>query len=194
MPGIEPGPLGEKQECYLCAMLYRSLKVQLHLYLECHCNRVTLFQLIRFLHGTFFLRQLCRFLRSRSRVKFWTASICQDELPFKFCQQLLDFCQLISFCSRHLFWLLKKKFVSSRNVWLLISCVRLRWAAMFFLLAIPGLFFFIFVFSELQLTNICIEINEKLWRWWDSNHGSLMSEVTALPTAPQTRPKLGSDG
>ena len=106
----------EKKEWYLCAMLqprhppYRSFKVQLHLYLECHCNRVTLFQLIRFLPGTFFLRQLCRFLRSRSRVKFWTASICQDELPFKFCQQLLDFCQLISFCSRHLFWLLKKNF------------------------------------------------------------------------------------
>ena len=130
MPGIEPGPLGEKQECYLCAMLYRSLKVQLHLDLECHCNRVTLFQLIRFLHGTFFLRQLCRFLRSRSRVKFWTSSICQDELPFKFCQQLLDFCQLISFARATYFGFLKKKFDSSRNARFLINCVRLRWAAM----------------------------------------------------------------
>ena len=52
--------------------------------------------------------------------------------------------------------------------------------------SIPGLFFFIFVFSGLQLTD------NYVWRFycqcWDSNHGSLVSEATARPTVPQPRP------
>ena len=49
-------------------------------------------------------------------------------------------------------------------------------------MAIPGLYFFIFVFS-IQLT-----INK--WSMQlDSNHGPLISEATALPTEPQPLPQ-----
>ena len=52
-----------------------------------------------------------------------------------------------------------------------------------FLLAIPGLFFFIFVFSiQLLLNKIC---------WWlDLNRGSLVSEATPLPTESQPLPNF----
>ena len=49
--------------------------------------------------------------------------------------------------------------------------------------AIPGLFFFIFVFSIVQLVDKILLI--KFCRCLDSNRGSLVSEVTALPTEPQ---------
>ena len=54
--------------------------------------------------------------------------------------------------------------------------------------AFPGLFFFIFVFAGLQLTDNYIQIQIYHCRCWDSNHGFLVSEATALPTAPQPRP------
>ena len=44
---------------------------------------------------------------------------------------------------------------------------------------IPGLFFIIFV--SFSLVN-------KIWQWLESNHGSLVSEATARPTAPQPLP------
>ena len=47
-----------------------------------------------------------------------------------------------------------------------------------FMWAIPGLFFFIFVFSIQSIVN-------KICRSLDSNRGSLVLEVTALPTEPQ---------
>ena len=50
----------------------------------------------------------------------------------------------------------------------------------------PGLFFFISVFTELQVTDKF----EKPCGCWDSNHGTLMTEATALPTAPQPRPNV----
>ena len=51
--------------------------------------------------------------------------------------------------------------------------------------AIPGLFFFIFVFS------IQMKVNNdqyKFRRWLDSNRGPLVLEATALPTEPQPLP------
>ena len=52
----------------------------------------------------------------------------------------------------------------------------------FFKWAHPGLFFFIFVFSIISnwQINFC--------QCWDLNHGSLVSEATALPTVPQPQP------
>ena len=47
-----------------------------------------------------------------------------------------------------------------------------------FIWAYPGLFFFIFVFP-IQLI---------ILKWLDSNHRSLVSEATALPTEPQPLP------
>ena len=60
----------------------------------------------------------------------------------------------------------------------------------FFKLAFPGLFFFIFVFSGLQLTDNYVRIQIYHCRCWDSNHGSLVSEATTLPTVPQPRPYI----
>ena len=50
-------------------------------------------------------------------------------------------------------------------------------------MAIPGLFFFIFVFSKQLIVN-------KICRWLDLNHRSLVSEVNALPTEPQPLPNF----
>ena len=51
-------------------------------------------------------------------------------------------------------------------------------------LDIPGLFFFVFVFSvQWQLTML-----KKLPQWRDSNHGPLVSEATASPTEPHHCP------
>ena len=52
--------------------------------------------------------------------------------------------------------------------------------------AIPGLFFFIFIFSIQLIVNAWI----KFRRWLDSNHGPLVSEATALPTEPQPLPNI----
>ena len=53
--------------------------------------------------------------------------------------------------------------------------------------AIPGLFFFIFVFT-IQLVVIECSIY-KFCQWLESNRKSLVLEVTALPTAPQPMPE-----
>ena len=63
---------------------------------------------------------------------------------------------------------------------------------LFFKRAFPGLFFFIFVFSGLQLTDTHVRKQIYHCRCWDSNHGSLVLEATALPTAPQPRPSLSN--
>ena len=47
-------------------------------------------------------------------------------------------------------------------------------------------FLFIFVFST-KLSNT-VDASKKMFRLLDSNHGSLVSEATALPTAPQPLP------
>ena len=39
---------------------------------------------------------------------------------------------------------------------------------------------------------ICTDIFEKLCQCWDSNNGSLMSEATALPAAPQPWPQFSN--
>ena len=52
----------------------------------------------------------------------------------------------------------------------------------------PSIFYFIFVFSELQLTDCRFKILYCLC--WDSNHGSMVSEATALPSVPQPMPSL----
>ena len=52
-------------------------------------------------------------------------------------------------------------------------------------MVIPGLFFFIFVFS-IQLT--VNNVQNKFCRWLDSNREPLVSEVTTLPTEPQPLP------
>ena len=54
----------------------------------------------------------------------------------------------------------------------------------FFKWAIPGIFFFIFVFSK-QLT-----VNNVKYTRRDSNRGPLVLEVTALPTEPQPLPDV----
>ena len=51
-----------------------------------------------------------------------------------------------------------------------------------FKISIPGLFFFIFVFSIKLTVNFC--------RWLDSNRRPLELEATALSTEPQPLPKL----
>ena len=48
----------------------------------------------------------------------------------------------------------------------------------------PDSFFFIFVFSN-QFIQLIVN---RICRWPDSNHRSLVLEVTALPTEPQTLP------
>ena len=50
--------------------------------------------------------------------------------------------------------------------------------------AIPGLFFFIFVFSIQLIVNKFIKFRQ----WLDSNRGPLVSEATPLPTEPQPLP------
>ena len=52
--------------------------------------------------------------------------------------------------------------------------------------AIPGLFFFIFVFSTQWTVNKCLV---KVCQCLDLNCGSLVSEATALPTEPQPLPQ-----
>ena len=51
---------------------------------------------------------------------------------------------------------------------------------------IPGLYFFIFVFSTQLTVNKCLM---KVCRWLDSNRGSLVLQVTTLPTEPQQLPQ-----
>ena len=48
------------------------------------------------------------------------------------------------------------------------------------------------LFLYFRLFWIAIDINafKKLCQCWDSNHGSLMSDATSLPTAPQPRPQF----
>ena len=83
----------------------------------------------------------------------------------------------------------------SKNRWngLQFSEYCLRWLGvrdrenqtkkLYFYWAIPGLFFFIFIFS-MQLTV------DKICRWLDCNCGYLVSEANALPTgATTTAPK-----
>ena len=59
-------------------------------------------------------------------------------------------------------------------------------AQIFFKWALPGLFFFIFVFS-IQLTVKMFNLN---FCRRDSNRGPLESEATTLPTEPQPLPKF----
>ena len=58
------------------------------------------------------------------------------------------------------------------------KCFYLKWA-------IPGLFFFIFIFSTQLTKNKCLI---KVCRRLDSNRGSLVSKAAALPTEPQPLP------
>ena len=60
----------------------------------------------------------------------------------------------------------------------------------FFKWAIPGLFFFIFVFFNTQLTVYKCSILINFCQWLDSNRGPLVLEATALPTEPQPLPKI----
>ena len=68
------------------------------------------------------------------------------------------------------------------HFWVFILCW-FRVLTIFFKWAIPGLFFCLFWITIDR--NAQINAFEKLCRCWDSNHGSLMSDGTALPTAPQ---------
>ena len=54
--------------------------------------------------------------------------------------------------------------------------------------AIPGLFFYIFVFSIHSWQKTNVQYINKFCQWLDSNRGPLVSEATALPTEPQTLP------
>ena len=59
--------------------------------------------------------------------------------------------------------------------------------SIFFNWAIPGLFFFIFVFSIQLTVHIC---QFKFCQWLDSNPGPLESDMTALPTEPHPLPSF----
>ena len=50
--------------------------------------------------------------------------------------------------------------------------------------AIPGLFFFIFIFS----IHLTVDIQYYFGRWLDSNRGPLVMEASDLPTEPQPLP------
>ena len=63
--------------------------------------------------------------------------------------------------------------------------------AYFFNWAIAGLFFFIFAFPGLQLTDNYVR--RFYSRCWDSNRWSLLLKATGLPTAPQPQPRLFCD-
>ena len=60
------------------------------------------------------------------------------------------------------------------------------WNQTFFNWAIPGLFFFIFVFSGLQLTDNYIQRCH--CRCWDLNHGTLVSEANCATTSARMKP------
>ena len=61
---------------------------------------------------------------------------------------------------------------------------------LFFFWAIPGLFFFIFVFSTHSWQKTNVHYINKFCRWLDSNRGPLVLEATALPTEPQPLPNF----